>query len=196
MFRHGPILTGGSYKGLFRFVLFSTTKWSVFTCYGGEDEQCSTPRGGYAWCWGGVEGGMGRDNYKRCSCVEEECETLWLLSRTMCTPRARLVLSNELSKVIRKYDKEAEDKVIVGTQLLDRTWQELKKYVAKNLATNKKNIVCSTLKSGNGFTVFNGDSTQELNCGKNVQKFSTAQTGKMPESNCERRKKLRLPPRR
>ena len=28
---------------------------------------------------GGVGlGGAGRDNYKRCSCIQEECETLWL----------------------------------------------------------------------------------------------------------------------
>ena len=28
------------------------------------------------WVWGGV-GGVGRDNYKRCSCIEV-CDTLWL----------------------------------------------------------------------------------------------------------------------
>ena len=38
------------------------------------------------WVWGGV-GGVGRDNYKRCSCIEV-CDTLWLfwsnMSRARC----------------------------------------------------------------------------------------------------------------
>ena len=31
-----------------------------------------------AYGGGGVGGGVGPDNYKRCSCIEEECETLWV----------------------------------------------------------------------------------------------------------------------
>ena len=33
------------------------------------------------WVWGGV-GGVGRDHYKRCSCIEV-CDTLWLFLRSM-----------------------------------------------------------------------------------------------------------------
>ena len=35
--------------------------------------------------------GVGWDNYKHCSCIEE-CETLWLLQEQCSTPHARLVL--------------------------------------------------------------------------------------------------------
>ena len=49
------------------------------------NELCSTPRAQYVWCWGGV----GWDNDKRCSCIEEECETLWLLSMNYVARRAR-----------------------------------------------------------------------------------------------------------
>ena len=41
------------------------------------------------------------------------------------------------SKVIRSYDEE-EDEAIAGTQLLDRSWQDLKKHVPKNLAAEVK----------------------------------------------------------
>ena len=67
-------------------------------------EQCSTPRARYGVGWGGIItnvvvvfkmnvkrcgsfreqcstgaiwGGLGRDNYKSCSCIQEECEALW-----------------------------------------------------------------------------------------------------------------------
>ena len=45
------------------------------------------PRGlmGLGVGWGG---GVGRDNYKRCSCIEE-CETSWLLSRSFKNNVAR-----------------------------------------------------------------------------------------------------------
>ena len=63
---------------------------------------------------------------------------------------------------------EEEDEIIAGTQLLDRIWLELKKYVSKNLATKKKKYDLLNLKSENSLTVFNGDSTQKLSCRKNV----------------------------
>ena len=55
-------------------------KKSVRRC-GCFQEPCSTPRARYVWWWEGGGGGVGRDNYKLCSCIEKECETLWLLPK-------------------------------------------------------------------------------------------------------------------
>ena len=113
------------------------------------------------------------------------------------TPHARLVLGyNEFSKVVRRYDKEEENEVIAGTQLLDRTWQELNKCPEEPhhlTAKKKKHGLLEIWEWSDNFQ-------KRFNAGtdlwkENVQKFSTAQAGKMPENTCERRKNnLRIPP--
>ena len=123
---------------------------------------------------------MGRNNYKRCSCIvvlKKSVKRCGCFQEQCSTPRACLsdwCWGNEFSKVIRRYDKDEGDEVIAGTQLPDRTWQKLKTY-GRRTSPPRKSMACSTLKSGNGLTVFNGDSTQELTCGKNVHKFSRKQ---------------------
>ena len=72
VFRDGPILTGGSYKDFLGvFVIFSGKVGRSYMLYGCSDEQCSTPRARCVWCWGGVGGGVGCDNCKRCSCFKK-----------------------------------------------------------------------------------------------------------------------------
>ena len=67
------------------FLSFSTTKWSAFACYGGQDEQCSTPR---ARGWGGIITNVVvlKKSVKRCGCFQKQCSR----------PRARLVLGQRV----------------------------------------------------------------------------------------------------
>ena len=78
MFRDGPILTGGSYRELQRvfsiFFVFLNVTQSIFTCFGGADEQSSTPRARFCHCLqkkvmffggscNGSDGGVGGDGW-------------------------------------------------------------------------------------------------------------------------------------
>ena len=63
---------GGGWGGIIINVVFALMVWHVVGCF---EDPCSTSR---ARCVGvGWGRGVGRDNYKRCSCIEG-CDTLWL----------------------------------------------------------------------------------------------------------------------